>query len=194
MLSPLQSTEYNWLQHWLRMIKIAYLADYPETIPTLIHWFRVQWPDYYAERTAAEIARDFRSEANRVGLPVRLVARSDGELAGTVTLRAQVVRSSPEYYPGLGGLYVAHQYRSQGIGTELVKAGMKVAQDQGYEKIYATTVAARGILERLGWELVQEVSHGDEQLLLYLCELNERDPIQPEELSKFIDGRTDDAS
>jgi hypothetical protein len=48
---------------------------------------------------------------------------------------------------------------------------MKVAQEQGYERVYATTIAARGILERLGWKLVQEVLHGDEQLMLYQCEL-----------------------
>lgn len=176
------------------MIKVAYLVDYPETIPTLTHWFRTQWPEYYAGRTAADIVQDFRSEANRNGLPVRLVAFSDGELAGTITLRAQVIRSSPQYHPGIGGLYVARQHRSQGIGTELVRAGMKLAREQGYARVYATTVAARGILEQLGWELMQEVSHGNEELLLYRCEFEERDPTQPEELSTSTDGRPDDAS
>jgi hypothetical protein len=51
-----------------------------------------------------------------------------------------------------------------------VKAGMKVAQEQGYESIYATTMAARGILERLGWRLVKGFWHGDEQQLLYQYE------------------------
>jgi hypothetical protein len=32
-------------------------------------------------------------------------------------------------------------------------------------------VNARGILERLGWKLIREVSHDEEQLLLYVCEL-----------------------
>jgi hypothetical protein len=41
------------------MIAIAFLADYPETIPTLSCWFRDQWPKYYAERTTADIARGF---------------------------------------------------------------------------------------------------------------------------------------
>ena len=53
------------------MIEIAFLVDYPETIPTLTHWFRAQWPEYYAERTPADIAQEFYSEANRDGLPVR---------------------------------------------------------------------------------------------------------------------------
>ncbi|MCB0075584.1 MAG: hypothetical protein KDE20_29220, partial [Caldilineaceae bacterium] len=69
------------------MIEIAFLADHLEAIPTLTRWFRAQWPDYYAERTAADIAQDFYAEAQREGLPVRLVALSDGQLAGTITLR-----------------------------------------------------------------------------------------------------------
>ena len=153
------------------MIEIAFLADYPEAIPTLGQWFLTQWPEYYSERTPADIAQDFDAEANRSGLPVRLVAFADGELAGAITLREQATWTLPEYYPGLGGLFVVERYRGRGVGTELVKAGMKVAQEQGYEKVYATTVTARGILERLGWKLVQAVLQGDEQLALYRCEL-----------------------
>ncbi len=158
------------------MIEIAFLVDYPETIPTLTHWFRAQWPEYYIERTPADIAQDFCSEANRDRLPVRLVAFADGELAGTITLRDQATWTLPQYHPGLGGLLVVGRHRGRGIGTELVRAGMNVAREQGYERVYATTVAARGILERLGWKLVQAVSHDDEQLLLYRCELAERGP------------------
>jgi len=153
------------------MVKIAFLADCTEVIPTLSQWFRAQWPDYYAERTLADIAQDFVAEANHSGIPVRLVAFADGALAGTITLREEATWTLPDYQPGLGGLFVPEIYRGRGIGTELVKAGMNVAQDQGYKSVYATTVAARGILERLGWKLVKAVSHGDEQQMLYQCEL-----------------------
>ena len=155
------------------MIEITFLVDYPETIPTLIDWFRAQWPTYYAKRTPADIAQDFRSEANRDGLPVRLVAFAEDELAGMITLRDQATWTLPEYHPGLGGLLVVERHRGRGIGTELVRAGMKAAREQGYQSVYATTVKARGILERLGWERIQAVSHSDEQQLLYRCELDE---------------------
>jgi GNAT superfamily N-acetyltransferase len=156
------------------MTEIAFLVDHPETLPTLAGWFRAQWPEYYAERTPAEIAQDFYEEANRDGLPVRLVAFAGGELAGTITLRAHAAWALPEYHPGLGGLLVVERHRSRGIGTELVRAGMIVAREQGYKKVYATTVNARSILERLGWTFVRAVSHGDEQLMLYSVELEER--------------------
>lgn len=153
------------------MIEIAYLADHPEEIPILVEWFRAQWPSYYAERALADIAQDFYAEANRTGIPIRLVAFADSELAGTITLREHALWDFPEYQPGLGGLFVAEKQRGRGIGTELVRAGMQVAREQGHEMVFTTTVTARGILEHLGWQRSRVVSHGDEQLNLYRYEL-----------------------
>jgi GNAT superfamily N-acetyltransferase len=161
------------------MIEIAFLVDYPETIPTLNQWFRAQWPVYYAKRTPADIARDFYSEAKRTGLPIRLVAFADGALAGTITLRDQAISTWPQYHPGLGGLFVGEQHRSRGIGTALVKAGMQLAGEQGYKSIYTATTAARGILERLEWQHIQTVVHNDEPLALYQYKLEARGLTRP---------------
>jgi hypothetical protein len=111
------------------MIEIAYLADHPEVIPTLVTWFQAQWPAYYAGRTPVDIAQDFFAEANRTGIPIRLVAFVDGTLAGTITLREQALQDFPEYQPGLGGLFVELHQRGRGTGSELVQAGMQVAQE-----------------------------------------------------------------
>jgi RimJ/RimL family protein N-acetyltransferase len=152
------------------MITIGFLADYPDTIPTLAKWFRAQWPDYHADMSQEDMEQDFLEDASRDRLPIRLIAFESSELVGTIILREQAV-SSPEFQPELGGLYVVESHRRHGIATELVRAGMQVALDQGYETVYATTVVAAGILERLGWEFIQIVLHQDEELSLYQCRL-----------------------
>jgi RimJ/RimL family protein N-acetyltransferase len=152
------------------MIAIAFLADYPETIPTLAKWFRAQWGDYYADWTQAELEQDFLEDTSRDRLPSRLVAFESDELVGTIILREQN-NTAPEFQPELGGLFVVESHRGRGVGTELVRAGMKLASDQGIETIYATTVSAAGILERLGWEFVKTIIHDDGQLALYKCKL-----------------------
>lgn len=154
------------------MIRIAFLSDYPDTIPTLARWFRDQWPDYYAGRTLTDIERDFLGEAQRQHLPVRLVALVDEELAGTIVLRDRAIPTRSEYHPGLGGLFVPVRFRTRGIGTELVRSGMVLARNHGYGVVYATTVVAGEILKRLGWSAVKAVIvHEDEHLTLYRCEL-----------------------
>ena len=153
------------------MITIGFLADYPDTIPTLAKWFRDQWPDYYANWSEAEFEQDFLEDASRDRLPIRLIAFESSELAGTIVLREHGTETLPEFQPELGGLYVIESHRGRGIATELVRAGMKVALDQGYQTVFATTVVAAGILERLGWEFIKTVIHQDGQLALYRCKL-----------------------
>ncbi len=156
---------------WQNRITIRFLADYSDTIPTLVKWFRAQWPDYYAAMSDEEMEQDFLEDASRDRLPIRLVAFESNELVGTIILRENGTETLPEFQPELGGLYVVESHRGHGIATELVRAGMKVALDRGYETVFATTVAAAGILERLGWEFIKTVIHQDGQTALYRCKL-----------------------
>jgi GNAT superfamily N-acetyltransferase len=167
--SPLGYMSHQRMQK--NMITIGFLADHPDTIPTLAKWFRAQWPDYYANWSQAEMEQDFFEDASRDRLPIRLVAFESSELAGTIVLREQGTQSLPEFQPELGGLYVIESHRGHGIGTELVRAGMQVAREQGYETVFATTVMAAGILERLSWEFIKTVVHSDGQVSLYRCNL-----------------------
>ena len=152
------------------MTTIGFLADHLDTIPTLAKWFRDQWPDYYADMSGEELEQDFLSDASRDRLPSRLVAFESSELVGTIILREQT-ETLPEQGPELGGLYVVESHRGHGVGTELVRAGMKLALDQGYQIVYATTIAAAGILESLGWEFIKTVIYENEQPALYQCKL-----------------------
>jgi len=153
------------------MISIRFLADYPDTISTLVKWFRAQWPDYHAAMSDEEMEQDFLEDASRDRLPIRLIAFESNELAGTIILRENGRDMLPEFQPELGGLYVAEPHRGHGIATELIRAGMQVAREQGYEAVFATTIAAAGILERLGWEFLQTVMYQDGPTGLYRCKL-----------------------
>jgi RimJ/RimL family protein N-acetyltransferase len=153
------------------MITIGFLANHLDTIPILIQWFRYQWPDYHADMSDEEMEQDFLEDASHDRLPIRLVAFESNELAGTITLRENNPEMPPELQPELGGLYVVESHRGHGVATELVRAGMQLAHKQGYEAVFATTVAAAGILERLGWEFIKTVVHEDGQTALYHCKL-----------------------
>lgn len=153
------------------MIAIRFLADHHDTIPTLVKWFRAQWPDYYAAMSDEEMEQDFLEDASRDRLPIRLIAFDSDEPVGTIILRKNGSETLPNFQPEVGGLYVVESHRGRGIATELVRAGMEVARKQGYETVFATTVAAAGILERLGWEFIKTVTQQDGQTALYRCTL-----------------------
>jgi len=156
------------------MITIDFLADHLDTIPTLAKWFRVQWSDYFADWSQEQMEKDFLEDTSHTSLPCRLVAFESGKLVGTVILRDSNTEMLPEFQPELGGLFVVESHRGHGVGTALVQGCMKLAIEQGYKTIYATTVNAAGILERAGWEFVKLIEHGDERLKLYQCKLDEQ--------------------
>lgn len=153
------------------MITISFLADHLDTIPTLAIWFRNQWPDYIADWSPAEMEQDFLADITKDSLPSRLVAFVEDGLVGTIVLREQGDETLPECQPELGGLFVIASHRGRGVGTALVRAGMELARAQGYAAVYATTVAAAGILESLGWTFLKTVVHQDGPLALYECKL-----------------------
>lgn len=153
------------------MITIDFLAEHLDTIPTLVKCFRSQWPDYYQNKSEAQMMQDFLSEAARDRLPSRLVAFESEAFAGTIVLREYGIETLAEFQPELGGLYVLEHVRGRGFGTELVRSGMKLAENLGYKTVYATTISAANILIRLGWEMIKKVDHQDGQLDLYRCKL-----------------------
>jgi len=153
------------------MITIDFLANHLDTIPTLTKWFRDQWSDYFADWSDEDMMKDFLEDISRNNLPSRLVAFDANELVGTIVLRESETEVFSEYQPELGGLYVMESYRGHGIGTELVRAGMKLAQSQGYSAVSATTVKAAGILENLGWKFIKTVQYPDGEVSLYSCKL-----------------------
>jgi N-acetylglutamate synthase-like GNAT family acetyltransferase len=115
------------------------------------------------------VERDFRHEAKRTALPVRLVAFVGGAPAGTIVLRDRALESHREHTPGLGGWYVAEACRGRGVGSALLRAGMVAARELNYKEVYACTGTAGRILERLGWQRVQTVLHAGEPLAIYRC-------------------------
>ena len=86
-----------------------------------------------------------------------------------IVLREKGNEALLEYQPDLEGLYVVGADRGHGIGTSLVRAGMKLAHEQEYEVGSATTVKAAGILERLVWKFIKTVQDPDGEISSYYC-------------------------
>lgn len=94
------------------MMKTALLADHADLMPTLAQWFQAQWPDNYRDRDLADIECHFHAELHRDRIPLRLVALEGAEPLGTIVIREHALASSPEYGPGIGGLWT---YRREAV-------------------------------------------------------------------------------
>lgn len=141
------------------------LRETPEAARLLAQAFKDAWPDFFADRSAAEIEEAMFTEGPE--LPAILVASVDGRIAGTVALRARSVETHEHLSPWVTGLWVEPGLRKLGFGRDLLNAIVKEASARGFQEIYAVTNTARWLFDKLGWEAVEELLYHGEEVTLY---------------------------
>jgi len=149
------------------IVKIGLLAMHPEALPQLRHWFEAEWPEYYGQTGPGDAQQDLRSFANGEGLPIGVVAFKDGELCGIAALKADSIASHSHLSPWAAAGLVKPSERGKGIGAQLIEALETEARGLGFPSIYCGTSTANTLLERCGWELMENIIHQGHGLAIY---------------------------
>lgn len=149
------------------IVKIEQLAMHPEALPPLRHWFETEWPEYYGAGSPGDAQNDLQSFANHDRLPIGVVAFQDGELCGVAALKADSIASHSHLSPWAAAGLVKSSERGKGIGAQLIDALEKQARNLGFPYIYCGTSTANSLLERCGWELMENIIHEGHQLGIY---------------------------
>lgn len=148
-------------------LRIEPLALHPEVLPVLQDWFESEWPAYYGAAGRASARRDLEAYANLAGLPFGVVAFRDGSVCGVAALKADSIAARAHLSPWAAAGVVRRDLRGQGIGEQLVLALEGRAKAMGYGRIYCGTSTAEGLLQRMGWRLLERVDHDGEVLGVY---------------------------
>lgn len=140
-------------------MKIEYLAEHKEVIPTLTQWFYEEWAYLHPERTYADVVRLITERAQTKKIPVALVAFDGEELVGTVCLKIQDMDTRLDLTPWLAGLYVSATRRREGIGTALVSAIEREAFELGVNKLYLYTPESESFYSKRGWQVKERTEY-----------------------------------
>jgi GNAT superfamily N-acetyltransferase len=144
----------------MRLIRL--LANHPGMISELAEAFEREWPDHYAAQGEAE--RDLAANT-------WLVAIEDVSPIGVIALRPRVLPEIEHLTPALGGLWTDPAHRRQGVGLALIEAAMALARSQGHRRLYTATEAAAGLLDRLGWLMIDTVEHDGAPIRIFAMDL-----------------------
>jgi GNAT superfamily N-acetyltransferase len=148
-------------------LRIEQLADHPEVFPILKEWFEEEWESYYGPAGPGDAQSDLAAYANRDGLPVGVVAFYENALCGVAALKAESITTHAHLGPWAAAGLVSPAYRRRGLGTALVRALEDTARSLGYSRMYCGTRTANRILERRGWEFMEQVIYDGEDVSIY---------------------------
>lgn len=132
-------------------VTVDWLGNHPAHVDTLADWHVrafAQWVNgWQIEQAAAEL----RTHTARRHFPTTLVALSDGELLGSVSLLADDPPAPRQYAPWLASLYVRPEARRRGVGALLVRAAVDEAIRLGIPELHLWTPAHAAFYRALGW-------------------------------------------
>ncbi|MCE5230200.1 GNAT family N-acetyltransferase [bacterium] len=140
-------------------LRIEYLADHPDFIPTLARWMHEEWGYLYPEHTLETRERIVTERANKDRIPLTLVAIDGDEPVGTVGLKINDMDTRPDLTPWLASLYVKETRRREGIGARLVEAIEIEAAKLGVTKLYLYTPKSESFYTELGWSVTERVEY-----------------------------------
>ncbi len=130
---------------------------------------RWRYDAFFAEDgiTLQESRDALRAWMDGLGYETALLAEIDGRPAGSCLFVREEIDPKHDLTPWLAALYVAPEYRKQGIATALVRAVERHARDVGCARLYLYTITAEGLYAKLGWTALEHFDwHGDKFVLM----------------------------
>jgi putative acetyltransferase len=85
---------------------------------------------------------------------IALVAEIDGKVVGQITFSAVSLDDEQTKFLGLAPLAVLPEFQNQGIGSRLVKEGLKVCKDNGYTAVFV--LGHSRYYPRFGFEIAKQ--------------------------------------
>ena len=137
-------------------VRIESIADHLDLIETIARWHWDAWGHEDPAGSLASWTAGMHARTNRDRIPTTYVALDGDDLLGAASLIEHEMATHPEWSPWLGGVYVRHDRRRQGVGSALVRHAVRAAAAMGVARLYLSTESARGFYEKLGWHTIAE--------------------------------------
>jgi GNAT superfamily N-acetyltransferase len=148
-------------------VAIEPLSAHIDLLPVVTEWFEQEWPSHYREVSGASAAADAVSYSRQAGLPRGFVAFISGQPCGFAALKSEPFPSHPHLTPWAGAAFVSPALRRRGIGGALLSVVEAEAAAQGHSRVYCATGTSASLLQRAGWQLLEQVEHQGQNVGVY---------------------------
>lgn len=147
------------------------LSDNAGEVAAVADWIYEEWGSKVPGRTRATAREKVRQALGPDDLPLTLVCRIGGELAGTASIDLDDMSSHPELGPWLASVYVAPAFRRRGVATALCGRIAEEFRRLDIRTAYLFTPDQEGLYRRLGWRVMAREQYRGEQVALMKLDL-----------------------
>ncbi|AMK79165.1 MULTISPECIES: GNAT family N-acetyltransferase [Methylomonas] len=152
---------------------IINLSQEPHQIPTLAKWHQAEWIDLNPGQTLEHRIERMQAYLGNKLIPSTFIYKHESQLAGSAAIIENDMDTRPELTPWLASVYVAPEFRRQGIGAKLVKHVMLQAKTAGVVKLYLFTPDQADFYAKLGWTAIAEEYYRDHRVTIMSVSLND---------------------
>lgn len=139
-------------------MNILNLKEAPHYLETLAGWHHEQWSYLNPCRTFTERIDRMKAHLTPEFIPTTFVA-VDQDLFGSAAIIECDMYTRKELTPWLASVYVASEFRRQGIGSKLVLHVMEKAKINKIKTLYLYTPDKEAFYARLGWETLEKTEY-----------------------------------
>jgi len=159
-------------------MQLLNLIQQPGAIPLIAAWHFAEWHSLFPHKSQVDFAADLADclhdgSAAEPQMPLPqtwLVLAGNGEICGTVSLLLQDMTTNHDLSPWLANVFIAPEFRGQGLGKKVVQAAMAKAAARHINTLYLFTEDQQAFYERLGWQVLkQEHYEGEWVTMMYWC-------------------------
>ena len=155
------------------MIEILNLKDEPDCLETLATWHHSEWSYLYPDESVKDRINRMQTYLNTNFIPSTFIAK-DNALSGSCAIIEHDMETRPQLTPWLASVFVAPEYRQQGIGSKLVLHAMTQAKKEGISTLYLFTPDNKTFYLKLGWTIMcTEKYHGHQVTVMQAILNNE---------------------
>jgi len=152
-------------------IRVEHLAEHIAFIPVLALWVKKEWGHLMPDVTFEAFHSTFEERTTYHKVPETFVAVQGDKLLGMASIDKHDMLIGMELTPWLAAVYVAPEFRNQGIGSRLVQTVMQEAEILGLEKLYLLTPDKERFYSRLDWKVFEYTHYRGEDVVIMVYEV-----------------------
>ena len=136
-------------------MEIKHVFDCPEAIPVITNWLVDEWGHTSDELNFENISSFLQKQTIMNQIPETFVAIKKGKFIGTASLYQNDLSTRPDLTPWLAAVYVDPEFRTEGVGSGLVKYILKESHQLGIKNLYLWTANKMDFYSKIGWKFFE---------------------------------------